>query len=1098
MLKHDRLIKKMTRQQKVALLTDPDALSGVEAGNLGIPSVKSASLSKLAERNGFPSYESLAVSWDTQLTENISCALAAESRRASHTNLYITPDLKCAANAYVSGLSEDACLNGTMGAAIARGVHADGSACALSTLSCTASDVRFLDVREDTQAVHNLFCRPFLYAAGETPCEAVISSLLRPCGGYEDVNIKMFEGALSGEYGKDAYVISESLSEDVNFQGFISSGACIRGAGITIDRAIGRYEALSKSVANGSISQIDFQNAIETGIAINPETVDSSVNRAIDFACAVNQLKPTATQTQDINKLGMRAAVESIVLLKNNGVLPLEKGRRVAAIGRQAEQFKTLSGLNVTATAEGFPDNKDDAAVKENAARAASEADVLVVFLDCEKTEDGALCKLSLPLNLLSLVERLKYTGKCLIGVLPSNVPVDMSFDADFSAILTAPYESRCFAAALGAVIEGRESPVGRLARSYYYNADYLFKCLREDLNSGIIKVGGLCGYRLNDASREKSRYAFGYGLSYTSFAYSGLRVNDQSVSFTIKNVGKCAGYEVAQLYISEPHVGGAQKELKAFTRVYLKAGERRDVTVNLPPDCLKNFDVMSKTSYTLSGIYKIYVGASASDIRLRGVLKVNGDRTAAKDGQKTEKNLAKELSCHLSAENGKSVRKNHRWVRNVFLVLLLAALAAFVAIGALAWANDEIEDYYSYFFIMGGVFALSAIVLIAEGVSHKNAVARKTNSASVTVAFKSPVLNTTTTQEVFERAFGGVNDDKKENGKNKFDEPKYLDRDFTFGIISKELETYIAERGCKISAENVRRLVSAFAASRAIIYPSEAERQMNRLAAVLSGYLGSELYASNNDIYGGLSSASVLARAIKAAEKTPEKMYIMLYRQITADALRGMVFAKTFDHASRLNKLGKQGDFIIPPNLWIIAVVAEGESVSNLSSDIAESVSLMTLEMTEVNGAARATAVRPLGFYQFDNLCGGIRGEYEIGEGMWKRIDRFEEKLGDEVFHSVGNRTWVKMEKFAATYLACGGDETEALDGAVASQLLVALQTVLYDKNISSEELLSTLEEIFGEDNINYCRKIVRTYFNGFNGGVKDADTAAKGDKTL
>lgn len=497
-----------------------------------------------------------------------------------------------------------------------------------------------------------------------------------------------------------------------------------------------------------------------------------------------------------------------------------------------------------------------------------------------------------------------------------------------------------------------------------------------------------------------------------------------------------------------------------------------------------------TRTRHTLSGTYKIYVGASSSDIRLRGAVKVGGEHAAEAKKNKAE-NHSKELKYRLSAGDGKKIRKKRRWLKGVFIALLVASLAAFVAVGLFAWAKDTVEDYYNHFFIIGGVFALSVIALIVETVSHRKAAAKKTDAASKPASFKSPVLRTTTTQEVFEQAFGATDDGKQENKKNKFDEPKYFDRDFNFSVISKELETFTAERGCKMSADNTRRLVAAMAAARAIIFPAETERQMNILAPVLSEYLGSELYICDNDVFGDRTSSGVLARAVKESEKKPEKMFILLYRHVTAGALFGMVFSKTFDHASRLNKLGKQGDFVIPPNLWIIAVAAEGESINNLSADVTESVSLMNLEMTEVNSADRTTAVRPLGFYQFDNLCGGIRAEFEMSEGMWKRIDRFEEKLGEDVFLSVGNRTWIKMEKFAAAYLACGGEETDALDGAVATQLLVALHAVLYDKNIDSGQLISLLEEIFGENNIGYCRKIVNTY-------LPDGNTGKKGEQTL
>lgn len=1077
MLKYRNILEKLSDEKKTALVTDLSALSDPQIAALGVPSVQTAALSDLAAENGFPSYESMMCAWDGELIAQ-AAQLSAAQARSKGIRLFVTPDLKCAANDYARGLSEDALLNGEAGAAMARAVHAAGGAVALAQLSCGAEDVAYLDLDEDRRAVYDLFCKPFALAARGEACDAIVSALDRPCGGYLSTNVRLFSGIVSGDYGTDVFALSRRLAPDVDYHAFLGGNVCIGGDGVALSRALGRDKKLVREREAGSVSERELQGAEEDGIAIPPAAVDEAADRVLGFAYRVSKIVPASAASADGQTLGLRAARESIVLLKNSGVLPLKEGTRVAVIGDACGGLAD-AGLSVTARAAGYPrEEATDDIPAEEAVRAAKAADVIVIFLHPTFDADKSVRALALPANLTELLRVLKRTGKRMIGVFPADLPADMAEDGALDAVLTAPLESKFCAAALGDVLTGRISPCGRLTRSRYDGADARYRALCADRDAGRTRIGAFVGYRYYDTAGMRVRYPFGYGLTYTKFVYSGLRIGENEVRFTVRNAGRREGCEVAQLYVGAPGFPMPKKELKGYARVTLAPGEAREVTIPLPRGALATYDEATHGESVAEGRYKICIGASVTDIRLQGVRAVAGDRPASdtRDAGAYFRDLSNiGQTYRLSAARGARASQRRRWLRIGALALLLGVLAAFViAFTVIAATGQELGSHVTLLIVLAAMLAVCAAALIAENAVHRS-VLRRANEGR-RLAFDDPVLPATTAPEVFDSVFSA---ERAESGTFPLsDEPKYFDRDFTFAVICRQLSVFLAERGIVLAEGDLRSLLAAFACSRVLFFPPEAQEQVQALCAALSEYFGTKAYADTVDEEFRYDSylyrrgrTDGLAQAVIDAGREPGAMFVLLCRHAHPDVMADLIFARAAEHVARLQ--GQAGNaFVVPPNLWI--AVLSDQAPSAFPASVTDIASVLDVSVRTGREAAVRTAVRTPGYYQFANLCEAVRSAYPLEERLWKRIDRLEEWLAERAPVRIGNRAWIRMERFVSVCLACGGSETDALDRAVATQLLgslLALAPVLSDGGTA---LLSAMEKIFGAEEIGTCRTML------------------------
>ncbi len=364
------------------------------------------------------------------------------------------------------------------------------------------------------------------------------------------------------------------------------------------------------------------EDTVENATSASNEDITSNTNTTFAHASAESS---TINSASGVKPAAAVAAEESIVLLKNSGILPLKEGAKIAVLGYAYSDVSALSArYAVTGAAKGY----DHARARSDsylpaALRATNGADAVLVFL----TSDAAGRELALPPNRIALLDAVKKAGKRAIAVVLGDLPVDMSFDGLVDALLLAPADGPFAGEALARIISGEANPSGKLTRTLIDGADGYFRSLRADKDGGRTRIGVFTGYRRYLTEGKKARYPFGFGLSYTRFRYSDCTINSERAEFTLTNCGSADGAEVVQLYVGVPSSSRVQpvKQLRAFQKVFLKAGESRRVTIPLTDKTFESYDPAVCSDDVEEGEYALYIGSSSQDIRLTCKLRRGG-----------------------------------------------------------------------------------------------------------------------------------------------------------------------------------------------------------------------------------------------------------------------------------------------------------------------------------------------------------------------------------------------------------------------------------------------------------------------------------------
>lgn len=349
------------------------------------------------------------------------------------------------------------------------------------------------------------------------------------------------------------------------------------------------------------------------------------------------------------HKLARHAAAESIVLLKNEDhILPLSSQKKIAVIGEFAEKAryqgagsslvnptKVENSLDLAGkyfsgkiTYEpGYHRNQEtDQKLVEKAKKAAVEADVVLLFVgldEASESEGMDRVHMKMPQNQLELINAVAQMNKELIVVVSAGSVVEMPWIKKAKAVLHGYLGGQAGASAMLDVITGKVNPSGKLNETYpicYEDTPAYAYYPGKERNSEY-REGVYVGYRYYDTVKKEVLFPFGFGLSYTDFTYSNLKLSENSVRFCITNVGKIAGAEIAQLYIEKenPVVFRPVHELKGFCKVFLQPGETREVEIPFENRTFKYFNAQTGNWETEEGNYKIMIAKNSRETVLQG-----------------------------------------------------------------------------------------------------------------------------------------------------------------------------------------------------------------------------------------------------------------------------------------------------------------------------------------------------------------------------------------------------------------------------------------------------------------------------------------------
>ena len=670
MLKHKDLISQMTLKEKASLCSGKDFWHLKSIERLGLPEImvcdgphglrkQNAENKKVGIGNSypatcFPTAVTTACSWDRDLIYKMGQALAEECLQHG-VSVLLGPGVNmkrsplCGRN--FEYFSEDPELAGEMGAAFIAGVQSKGIGTSLKHFAGNSQEMKRMTSNSiiDERALREIYLRAFEKAVKKSQPWTVMNAYNLLNGTYCSENDWLQNKVLRDEWGFKGAVVSD--------WGAVNDRVAGLNAGNDLEMP-----------SSGGVNDAKIVEAVKCGV-IDETTLDERVDKLIDIILkgAANKKPGYKFDVKAHNLLSRQIAEQSMVLLKNDGnILPLKRveGEYVAVIGAFADnpryQGAGSSIINPTMIDSGrrafnnspisvkFADGYDrsgkrkneDAYITEacNLAKNASKAVVFIGLTDDYESEGFDRSTMKLPDGHNRLVEAVSRVNDNVIVVLEGGSPVEMPWADDVKAILNAYLGGQSVAPAIVDVLTGKANPCGKLAETYPVclkdtPTSFRYPDSKEDVQ---YRESIFIGYRYYDKVERNVRFPFGFGLSYTSFEYSDIKLKKKNltkgegakVTFTIKNTGDVAGSEIAQVYVAKPEskIFRAPKELKGFVKIHLEPGEEKKVTVELDDRAFAFWNTATEDWCVESGEYKILVGASSRDIRLEAAAKMKSE----------------------------------------------------------------------------------------------------------------------------------------------------------------------------------------------------------------------------------------------------------------------------------------------------------------------------------------------------------------------------------------------------------------------------------------------------------------------------------------
>ena len=648
------LISQMTLEEKAGMCSGLDFwhLKGVE--RLGIPSLMVSDgphglrkqdqeadhlgINESIKAVCFPPAVLSACSFDRELLEKLGEVVGDEAQ-ATDLSVVLGPAVNikrsplCGRN--FEYYSEDPYLAGEAAAAFINGVQSRHVGTSIKHFAANNQEFNRMSASSevDERTMREIYLPAFETAVKKSQPYTVMCSYNRINGTYASENPWLLTKVLRDEWGFEGYVMSDW--------------------GAVNDRVEGLKAGLELEMpASGGINDAEIVKAVQEG-TLDEAVLDRAVERILNivFEYVDNRKEQPLTLEKD-HEFAQHVAEESIVLLKNEAVLPLEEQENVAFIGgfvknpryqgggsSHVNSFKVTSAWdaleekkNVT-YAEGFSSEKDeyDEKLAAEAIETAKKADKAIIFAglpESFESEGYDRKHMHLPECQNKLIEEIVKVQPNTIVVLHNGAAVEMPWLKSVKGLVEAYLGGQAVGQALVNILYGAVNPSGKLAETLPIkledNPSYLNfgDGVKVEYHEGIF-----VGYRYYEKKKMDVAFPFGHGLSYTTFEYSNLRTDKDTmtegetiqVSVDVTNTGDRAGKEIVQLYVSDLTNAARrpEKELKGFEKVALNPGETKTVTFTVDKRSLAWYNTEIQDWYAASGTYEILIASSSRDIRL-------------------------------------------------------------------------------------------------------------------------------------------------------------------------------------------------------------------------------------------------------------------------------------------------------------------------------------------------------------------------------------------------------------------------------------------------------------------------------------------------
>ncbi|RRD94034.1 glycosyl hydrolase [Clostridiales bacterium COT073_COT-073] len=685
------LIAQMTLEEKAGMCSGANFWQLKSVERLGIPSVKVTDgphglraqdeqadhlgINKSIKAVCFPTGCALASSFDRKLLKKVGTAIGQECQ-AEDISVILGPAMNikrsplCGRN--FEYYSEDPLVTSEMAAALTEGVQSQNVGVSMKHFLANNQEKRRMtnSSKVDERTLREIYLAAFEEAVKQAKPWTVMNSYNRINGTYVGESKEYLTDILRDEWGFDGYVMSD--------WGAVNDRVEALKAGMDLEMP-----------ASGGINDALIVKAVQDG-SLDEKIVDQACERILNiiFRFTENRKQGVAFEYQKDHELAAEAEAECIVLLKNEDeILPLAPDKKVAFIGKYAEtpryqgggsshinSWKVESALEAIKNiaevtyAKGFDDDVDEIneELQNEAVCIAKEAEIAVIFAglpDSFESEGYDRKHLDLPTYQNILIEKICKVQKNTIVVLHNGSPVTMPWKDQVKGIVEAYLGGQAVGRSVVNVLYGNVNPSGRLAETFPLQLEDTpcYLTYGKGVDEAVYSEGVFVGYRYYTSKKQEVLFPFGYGLSYTTFAYSNLKLDriqmtDEEilkVSVDVENTGSCAGKEVIQIYVApgETEIARPIKELKAFDKIELMPGEKKTVAFELDARAFAYWNTEIHDWYVESGSYEIQVGKNAEAILIKSVIQMEGTKKIKK-----EFNLNTCIGELMQDEKGKAV----------------------------------------------------------------------------------------------------------------------------------------------------------------------------------------------------------------------------------------------------------------------------------------------------------------------------------------------------------------------------------------------------------------------------------------------------------
>lgn len=681
-----KLVNELTLEEKASLCSGADFWHTKAIDRLNIPAAmvsdgphgirKQESLAdhmgvaESIKAIGFPTASAMACSFDRDLLHKVGDALGEECV-AEDLAVLLGPGINmkrspiCGRN--FEYYSEDPVVAGELGAAFVNGVQEHGVGTSLKHFAANNQEWRRMSISAeiDERTLREIYLAAFETVVKKAQPWTIMCSYNRINGVYSCENDWLLNKVLRDEWGFKGLVMTDWGAMDERVPSLKA------GLDLEMPDCHGETDKLIvKAVQSGELEESVLDTAVERILTMVDKYL--TARKGIDPASMVHPLPSSVERGYDVaahHALARTTAEQSAVLLKNEDILPLQKDKKIAFIGEFAKVPRIQGGgsshINNTSVesaldaagdsvsyAQGFHIDEEttDETLLQEAITLAKESDVAVIFAglpDSFESEGFDRTHLNMPANQNELIARISEVQPNVVVVLHSGSPIAMPWLDKVAGVLQMYLAGQASGGAAVNLLFGDATPCGKLAETFPLhledNPSYLnFPGNREKV---CYQEGVFIGYRYYDKKKMDVLFPFGYGLSYTDFTYSNMKVtvngknaadvdviketDEIVVSADITNTGNCDGAEIVQLYIKNPVVYEIrpEKELRDFAKVFLKVGETKTVTFTLNARAFSYYETRIHDWYAESGDYEILLASSSRDIRLQDTVSITGSK---------------------------------------------------------------------------------------------------------------------------------------------------------------------------------------------------------------------------------------------------------------------------------------------------------------------------------------------------------------------------------------------------------------------------------------------------------------------------------------